>query len=445
MKIVARMIVSVLIVVCICYLLDIGVDDVVYLFKGKLSYENKEREENEDANRGVAVMPEYGHDIVEEDEGTYSEIMRFIMDQKEDRKLIESYRVLDKGLGEELKDRSYIRDNGLAVISMLNHNSQESKNAALEILENLSSIQNEDGSWYDYYDISAKTAVANGKEYTQSSTGDNALLLYAYSYHSIVTGDTKFKEVMRKSADFLLSRVDGETGALYDEKADSNNMRTLECNVYGYFALREYAMASMVYDYSIFKDKLLKAQRIADWVAGNCLEEGVFIQGYRGKEKIDGLSLDAQVLGSMLVKGAVMEEKYQYGLKDFESCLTKLYREISGLKGYKIDDNSKNSGYIWCEGTCRAPIAFLKLGSEESSRNVLNSIKGFHDIVSKNLMPRGIPESTNLDSAAGAFGLESVSASAWTTISFQCNSNNSVNKIFFGKEEDVFKRVKSVS
>lgn len=62
-------------------------------------------------------------------------------------------------------------------MALINHGDEESEIIAVEILKNFSSIQNEDGSWYYFYDISGDIGKVSGKDYKESDTGYNALAL----------------------------------------------------------------------------------------------------------------------------------------------------------------------------------------------------------------------------------------------------------------------------
>jgi hypothetical protein len=63
-------------------------------------------------------------------------------------------------------------------------------------------------------------------------------------------------------------------------------------------------------------------------------------------------------------------------------------------------------------------------------------------MVSKSLIPRGIPYSTNVDNKIDAVNLECVSSSAWGAVSIQCMSDSNINNLLFGKEDYIFEKAK---
>lgn len=404
---------------------------------------NNTNSNNINTNNGTStvVIPENKENKPVEDKTPYKEIVEFLIGQKKDKKLIESYRMADKGTNVSLKGRSFAADNGLAVIALSSTDTEEARGTAEDILKNLASVQNKDGSWYDFYDVSGQTVKVSGKGYTRANTGNNALVLYAYSYYAIMTGDNQFKDIMKKSANFVLSRGDEKTEGLYDYEVGAKGIRTLKGNVYSYFGLREYAMANAFSDYQEFKDKLSAADRVASFVINNCMDKGVFINGYNGKDKDTASNIDTHILGSILARSSKQGEKIKYQSGDFENLLSKLYKNFSGLEGYRIDVSDKNKGFIWCEGTSKVPVAFLKLGNKNRSNDVLGFIEKYKDIVPKSFSIRGIPYSTNVDKNIDMTGSESVSASSWAVIAYKCYYDEHINNILFGREEDVFKAV----
>lgn len=444
MKTIARILALVFFFICVCYYFEIDIKGTLSgIIPGTDNNTSSYSDPKVAGQRGTVTMTNSGQDISSQAQKPYEEAIRFIINQKKGKKLVESYGLPVGSAGSYLRGRSYIKDNGMAVIALINCGDEESKSAAYDILKNMSEIQNEDGSWYDLYDTLGQPVKIDGKDYKECDTGYNALMLYAYSCYTILTGDTQFKDVMKSSADFIASRYDGTMGGLYDNEVSANGTRSVRTNTYGYFGLREYAMSNIIFqDYKEYKAVLSQADRIASWVAQNCLDNGMFMKGYSGKDKIPGLNLDAQVLGAMLMNGTDSIEEVKYGSEYIDGALSKLYKQINDLKGYLADDDPKNSGFIWCEGTCKVPIALLKSGDRDGAGNALGFIEGYMDIVPKGSVPRGVPYSTNADPQIYYTDLESVSSSAWAAISFQCYSSDAVNDMFLGREADVFNKVR---
>lgn len=448
MKVITRLLVVVFVLVSVCYYFDIDMKGVLNSFSNIIASKDLQPPGSGSADinkedRGIATMPDSTvTETVDEDMDTYNEIIKFLKNQKKEKKLIESYRVLDKTIGGYLKDRSYINDNGIAVIALINNKDDESEGIAVDILKNLKSIQNEDGSWYDFYDTSGQTVKVSGKDYKECNTGNNAVVLYAYSYYTIMTGDRQFNETMKRSAGFILSRMDNKTGCIYDQSVSEKGLRTVKTNIYSYFGIREYALSNAAENYREYKNKLDAADKIGAWVLSDCIDKGTFIKGYSGKDKIISQDLDSQVLGFIFARSIDVEKNMKFESKKLEDVLSKLYKNISSMEGYRMDGESKNNGFIWCEGTGKAAIALLKLENMERARNMLDFIEKYNNIVSKSLSPRGIPYSTNVDNKIDAINLESISSSAWAAIAYQSYSNNQVNSIFMGREEDVFKKTR---
>lgn len=447
MRVITRLFIIIFFFVCICYYFDIDMKGVLGSMINIIAVRNQENTQkpNETVHTDKPEPPKASESVQDAPNGysdLYEEIIGFIKNQKKGRNLVESYRVLDKTIGGDLKGRSYIKDNCLAAIALLNHGDTESESIALEILKNLSSVQNGDGSWNDFYDISGEIGKVSGKDYKESDTGYNALALYTYSYYTIMTGDRQFKDTMKKSADFIISRRDEKNGGIYDGAASENGLQSVRTNTYAYFGIREYALAIMPVEYEEYKARIYEADKIASWVLENCMDKQTFIKGYTGKEKVVGLNLDSQLLGAFLINSTNKGEKAGYGIKELDAALSKLYKNISGLKGYAIDNDDKNQGFIWCEGTCKMPLVVLKLDGNDRCSDLLEYIDGYLNLVSKTLVPRGIPYSTNVDNKINMVNLESVSTSAWAAIAIQCSRDEHINNAFLGREEYVFKIVK---
>jgi hypothetical protein len=441
MKGVARIMVVLFIAVCLCYYFDVDVKGIIDTITGRENTNNSEPDKGGN-DKGTAVISQVPSKTYQGGEGIYNEIMNFLINQKKDRKLIESFRVLDKIIGGDLKGRSYIGDDALAVIAMINHNRDGSSEAALDILKNLASIQNKDGSWFDMYDTSGKNVKVSGKDYTKCDTGNNSWVLYAYSYYTMATGDTQFMEVMGKSADFLLSRFDSKTGGVYDQDVSSKGVLSLKGNTYCYFALRDYALLNIKLDYGEYKEKAGTADHIALWIIKNCFDKGIFSKEYSNGKKSTVLDLESQIIGAIFMDASIPGKAGGFEYKDLEASLQNLYKDLSGFKGYRIDNGSKNAGYIWCEGTCMIPIAGCKYGQEKSLEELLGFIGGYQAAVSNSLVPRGVPSSTNVDNKLDKVNLESVRASSWSAIAFQCFSEDEICSRFMGSEEFLFRKLK---
>jgi len=450
MKVITKFIIMIFTILCLCHYFEIDIIKTFSAFieKGKqvqnsipsiIVSEDNDNNTIPGNSTSTVVITENTIEQPVENKTEYDEIVDFIIGQKKDKKLIESYRMTDKENDPNLKEKSFISDNGLAVIALSSLEAQEARSTAEDILKSLASIQNEDGSWFDFYDTSGQIMKVSGKDYKIANTANNSIVLYAYSYYSIMTGDNQFKDIMKKSADFILSRSDGKNQGLYDYEVSEKGSRTLKSNVYSYFGLREYAMSNMFNDYQEFKDKLDAADSIASFVIDNCIDKGGFIKGYTGKNKDTTSNIDTYILGSLLVKACKQGEKIKYETKDLENLLAKLYKNIGDLEGYRIDADDKNKDYIWCEGTCKIPIVFLKLGNRNRSNDVLGFVSKYDNMIPKDLSPRGVPYSTNFDTKIDMTRLESVSASAWAVMAYRCYSDDNINNFFFGKEEDVFK------
>lgn len=441
MKTIGKLLVVVLFISCVFYYL--GIDPLSYLGIQN-SVENKkdpvrstEIEDKKPAADNVRIS-----NIAPEYLSAYDQMIKFLLEQKKDRKLFESYSIKDNSAYMELKGRSYIADNALAVVALLNDNNEDTKREALDTLKNLASIQNTDGSWYDFYDILGQTAKVSGKDYMVSGAGSNSLVLYAYSYYTNKTNDRSFMDTMKKSSDFIISKDGGKNEGLYEADISANGVRSVKNNILAYFGLREYAMSNITSNYYEYKAKMSSTDRIAAWVRDNCLDKGAFIKGYTGTIKNMTLDLDTQVLGAVFAKSTKLSDNSGYDLQDLNVSLTKLYKETDGIQGYKIDNDSKNSGYIYVEGTCKVPVALFKFDDNEKSEEVANYIVKMLDSGSSGAAVRGTPYSTNKDSKINMPDCESLSSTAWSSIAFQYLSDSGVSKSFFGNEDDIFNNVK---
>ncbi|KPU46035.1 hypothetical protein OXPF_05160 [Oxobacter pfennigii] len=445
MKALTKIFIVIFFIACICYYFDINVKEIItQLIENKevSSIINPDSNESEADNSSV-TFPENNEEVPAIKEGgAYDEIINFIINQKKERSLIESYRVVDDAIGGALKGRSYATDNAIAAITLINHGTEEANNGALSILEGLSSIQNSDGSWYDFYDTAGKVMKVNGEDYISTDTGNNSLILYAYSYYTIKNKDERFLDAMKKSADYILKKTDNISQGLYDTIVGEDGTRTMRTNVYGYFALRDYALCNINTNYDEYREKLFASYNIMDWIISNCYDNGVFIKGYSGKEKLSGLNLDSQLLGAMTVLSLNQSDKISYEAAQLIEALDKLNKDIGATEGYRIDDSEGNGGYIWGQGTSKASIALLKFNEAERAGGILKNIEEFQNTVSTSLLPRGVPHSSNLDNKIDIVNLESVSSSCWAALAFQCSMDEGINNMFFGDEEYVFSRMR---
>lgn len=436
MKVAARLLVVVFVFLCACYYLGV---DFKNAFDFISSGDNESKTNIADSQNKVPDTEISSEDnTAKEGNQAYDEIIEFLMNQKNGKKLIESFRVLDEEGGESLKGRSNVQDNAASVIALINNRTDITKAAAVDILKNFAVVQNSDGSWFDFYDTSGRTINISGKDYTKCDTGNNALLLYAYSYYTNFTQDTQFKDIMKKSANYIASRDGGKKDGLYDNDTSIKGIKSVRSNTYGYFALREYALSCLSSDYYEYKGKLFESDKIADFVAESCLDRGAFIKSYTGKDKSTILDLDSQILGAMLIKAANYDSSIKYDIKDMDNSLSKLYKSFYNMEGYKLDSDTKNNQYIWCEGTCRVPLALIKLDDMEKSKKVIGYVEKMISSITKSSTPRGVPLSTNVDSKINMPSYESVSSSAWAAITMQCIKDSQIELILFGREEDLF-------
>jgi hypothetical protein len=221
MKTLSKIFVIVLVALITCNYLGINIKEQAQSLMAKANInifdkgENKDKEEvQNDDNQGSAYMIDENTQKISELKGLYDEIIKFILEQKKDRKLIENYWVYDDTKYKYIKGTSGIYENAIAAIALLNHGEKETEKEAIDILKNLSLLQNSDGSWYSLYDVSGNIYKREGNDLKSLSTGYNALLLYAYSYYTIFTGEGSFLETMKKSANYILSKAGPKNGGI---------------------------------------------------------------------------------------------------------------------------------------------------------------------------------------------------------------------------------------
>ncbi|HBM79814.1 MAG TPA: hypothetical protein DD426_03095 [Clostridiaceae bacterium] len=434
MRKIINVLVVIIFIVCVIYYFGIDFNKVLSGLKPGNNSSTGNADKTEVVNNSTVNMPAINTSL-NDIKKVYDILLKFIINQKKDKSLVESFKNGDQNLN----GRSYITDNALSAILLTNEKDQACKDAALDILKNISKIQNSDGSWYDFYDTSGKVAVVSGKEYKQSSTGNNALLLYAYSYYSIAAKDNQFMDVMKKSAGFIKSTWDGKSNMLPENKNTQKGVYTVKSNAYSYFGLSEYALSAILEDYSEYKDKMYLAGKIASWI-GSSLKKDTFITSYDGKNTVNLIDLDSQTLGALVLKASHQDARLKYTSKEYESNLAKLYKKQDTLEGYKINEEAKNSLYIWWEGTCKVPLALTKYGDSKKSIDSASYIKKLFSDSGDTI--KGIPLNSMLDKDKKINKTESISSSAWFGLAYQCMNDSTINSMVFGNEEDTFQHVK---
>ena len=447
MKTLSKIFVIVLVALITCNYLGINIKEQAQSLMAKANInifdkgESKdEKEIQNDDNQGSAYMIDENTQKISELKGLYDEIIKFILEQKKDRKLIENYWVYDDTKYKYIKGTSGIYENAIAAIALLNHGEKETEKEAIDILKNLSLLQNSDGSWYSLYDVSGNIYKREGNDLKSLSTGYNALLLYAYSYYTIFTGEGSFLETMKKSANYILSKADPQNGGIIDSIQSDKEIKTTKSNIYAYYALREYAFCNIKRDYLEYKEKSKAADKIAEWIKDSCIGKNTVIKGYTGADKLKYTDIDTFITAAFFVSSLENNINLNYGIEDFKNYISQISKKVGNIQGYGFDIDDKDSNLIWCEGVCKMPIAFFKLGDEKSSSEALSIIRTYQAKAEGN-HKRGIPNSLNTEKNPSFVDLESVSASSWAAISYQILKQKDVNSIFLGKEGEIFKKV----
>jgi hypothetical protein len=332
---------------------------------------------------------------------------------REQTGLIDSY---ENGNGQYATDQAYTYDQALAIIafSLLGDYSN-----ARVILDALSTIQNDDGSFYFAYSATSYAGYSSKRP-----VGTNAWVVMAINYYTSLTGDSSYIPMARKCADWFLQYqdIDGGIRGGVDENENEYIWKSTEHNEDAYSALTHLYSLTGVEEYHTNAEEVKAWLEVEMW--NSCPGAPRFARGEQGDGSLDCYpAMDVNPWG-VLALGTTgpSGEDYLQGLdwayqnsantRDWDGWNAQC-APVSNVEGFDFNDDEDA---VWVEGTESMAVALMVSDYSLASKSGAyfhNQMAKLHGVTGDGGLPYSTNEGTVDEGDEKSATYSSVAATTW--------------------------------